>query len=99
MNKVYAILYYAYEFDDLNYGDYHPIYFSLDKEKIIEKFNNMKNDELKHFNNIVKDYINDENYQIDINIDNELVLFIGKWCYNYKLNNIFNTLLCYENIF
>lgn len=36
MEKVYAILYNAYEFDDLSYGDLTPRFLSLDKNKCIE---------------------------------------------------------------
>ena len=38
-DKVYAILKRSYEFDDLNYGDYWPCFLSLDKHKVINKFN------------------------------------------------------------
>ena len=47
MEKVYAILYNAYEFDDLSYGDLTPKFLSLDKNKCIEQFNNWKESDIK----------------------------------------------------
>ena len=53
-DKVYAILKRSYEFDDLNYGDYWPCFLSLDKHKVINKFNEIKEEETDHFNENMK---------------------------------------------
>ena len=52
--KVYVILKLSYEFDDLNYGDYWPCFLSLNKDKVIEQFNSIKEVEISSFNNTLK---------------------------------------------
>ena len=93
MEKVYAILYNAYEFDDLSYGDLTPKFLSLDKNKCIEQFNIWKTSDIKNFNEVIsvqKEWLNDhpeykEDYQIKINTDDEFELYVGNWCYHYAL--------------
>lgn len=41
-DKVYVILKNAYEFDDFNYGDYYPCFISLNKDKVVDQFNSIK---------------------------------------------------------
>lgn len=92
-DKVYAILKNSYEFDDLNYGDYYPCFLSLNKNKVIEQFNSIKDAEISSFNNAVKYYKDliekypnrKEDFQIAENTDNQLTIYLNNWCYKWKL--------------
>ena len=92
-DKVYAILKNSYEFDDINYGDYYPCFLSLNKNKVIEQFNSIKEAEISSFNNAIKYYKNfieshperAEDFQIEENTDNQLTIYLNNWCYMWKL--------------
>ena len=91
--KVYVILKLSYEFDDLNYGDYWPCFLSLNKDKVIEQFNSIKEVEISSFNNTLKyykDFIEKnpdrkEDFQITENTDEKLTIYLNNWCYRWKL--------------
>ena len=94
-NKVYAILKRSYEFDDLNYGDYWPYFLSLDKDKVINKFNEIKKEETDHFNENMKlDHVKRilteyperaEDFQIVEDSEDRFEIYFDNWCYDWKL--------------
>ena len=92
-DKVYVILKNAYEFDDLNYGDYYPCFLSLNKNTVIDQFNSIKDVEISSFNNALnyyKDLIEEhpdrkEDFQITENTDEALTIYLDNWCYMWKL--------------
>ena len=94
-NKVYAILKRSYEFDDLNYGDYWPCFLSLDKHKVINKFNEIKEEETDNFNENMKlDYVKrilteyperTEDFQIVKDSEDRFEIYFDNWCYDWKL--------------
>ena len=81
MDKVYAIMYNSYEVDDLDYGDYHIIYLSLNKDKRDKVFENLRH----------KNMCPDENspffkyFEPKENKKGHFSFYYGKWCYQYKL--------------
>ena len=91
--KVYAVLYNAYEFDDLSYGELTPKFLSLNKDNCIKMFEKWKAQEIETFNRVVKEkeeWLNEnperwEDYQININTDREFEMYFGNWCYHYVL--------------
>ena len=90
MNSVWCILYNAYEFDDIYQGDLTPRYISLNKEDAINQFNKWKSEQISLLNNVCenhKDMVNSrpEDFQIYIDEENELEVWIDNWCYHYKL--------------
>lgn len=88
MNKVYTLEYQAYEFDDMDYGSFSVKYASLDKNKIIEKFNKEKEWYIKVVNEqqAKVDEIYKEDYQIYRDEENYFEAWVGKWCYEYMIN-------------
>ena len=93
VQKVYAILYNSYEFDDLGYGDLTPIFLSLDENNCKRIFEKWKPQEIDMFNRVIKEkeqWLNEnpkrqEDYQININTDREFEMYLGNWCYHYAL--------------
>ena len=91
--KVYAILHNSYEFDDLNYGDLTPSFMSLNKDTVLKKFKEIKENEISNFYRIFKmkeNWLNEhpefkEDYQIIVNTKDELEIFCDNWCYIWKL--------------
>lgn len=91
--KVYAVLYNAYEFDDLGYGDLTPKFLSLNKDNCIKMFEKWKAQKIETFNQVVKEkekWLNEnpeqwDDYQININTDREFEMYLGNWCYHYVL--------------
>ena len=88
MTKVYTLEYRAYEFDDLNYGSSIIKFASLNKNKIIEKFNKEREWNIKVVNEqqAKADEIHKEDYQIYRDEENYFEAWIGKWCYEYSIN-------------
>lgn len=89
MNKIYVLRYRSYEFDDICQSGYCPIFISLDKEKVVNFFNEQKKEVIDNFNRIVKDNNiseDNEDYQILENDDKSLCLYQGNWCYRYSLD-------------
>jgi hypothetical protein len=92
-DKVYVILKNAYEFDDFNYGDYYPCFISLNKDKVVDQFNSIKEVEISSFNNALnyyKDLIEEqperkEDFQIEENTDEKLTIYLNNWCYKWQL--------------
>lgn len=82
MNKIYAILYNAYEIDDIERGDLTPIYCSLSQVNRDKKYDELVEDSHKQFNK----YSNEDDYweQNDICDLHELNYSIGKWSYHYR---------------
>ena len=76
-NKVYAILYNAYESDDIVTGSDEIIFCSLSENKRDEEFDRILNEENKRYDNYKgeNDYFDNGNERIDFTI--------GKWCYSY----------------
>lgn len=94
-DKVYAIVKWSYEFDDLDYGDYWPYFLSLNKDKVIDKFNEIKKEETIRFNEDMKmDYVKRilakypervEDFQIVEDTEDMFKIYFDNWCYNWKL--------------
>ena len=94
MDKVYVILKNSYEFDDLNYGELTPYYLSLDKDRVQETFNSIKEKEIKWFHQSMerfyKGFIEEnpqraEDFQIVEDTDDYLEIYLDNWCYQWKL--------------
>ena len=91
--KVYAILYNAYEFDDLSYGDLTPKFMSLSKDTVLKEFESIKEKEINWFNNILsgkEEWLKEhperkEDYQICTNTEDSLEIYVGNWCYEWRL--------------
>lgn len=86
MDKVYVIRYRAHEFDDLDYGGFDPVFISLDKSKVQKKFEKIKQDGITQLNNVIKYYFNgveNEDYHVEENFEDRFELWMGKWCYEY----------------
>ena len=91
--KVYAILYNAYEFDDLSYGELTPKYMSLNKDTVIKEFERIRKEEIYQLYNTLKlkeNWLNEhpeykEDYKVTINTDDEFKIYVGNWCYDYVL--------------
>jgi hypothetical protein len=90
MNKVYTLEHKGYEFDDLDYGSFYIVCASLDKNKIIEKFNKEKEWYIKIINKeqsrTDKDDTYKEDYQIYRDESDYFEAWVGKWCYEYSIN-------------
>lgn len=87
-NKIYAILYNSYEFDDFNYGDPTPYYLSHSMKNVLEKFKSIKEEEITSLNELFEkhpEFRNDEDYQIAVNNETEFKVYCGNWCYEYLL--------------
>ena len=94
-NKVYVILKRSYEFDDFDYGDYCPCFLSLNKDKVIDKFNDIIKEETDHFNEDMKiDYVKRiltkyperaEDFQIVRDSEDRFEIYFDNWCYDWKL--------------
>ena len=91
MTKIYAILYNACEYDDLNQGELTPRFLSLDKEDVHEQFRKWVDEEKKHFNECCDKYYKDEiskrpeDFQILSDTDDHFEYFIDTWSYEYKI--------------
>ena len=91
--KVYVILRNSYELDDISYGELTPSFMSLNKGTVIKEFNKIKEREISWFNELVEkkeEWLNEhpefkEDYQIPINTDNELEIYVGNWCYHWMM--------------
>jgi len=94
-NKVYAILKRSHEFDDINYGDYWAYFLSLNKDKVINKFNDIIKEETDHFNeNMKMDYVKRilteyperaEDFQIVRDSEDMFEIYFDNWYYGWKL--------------
>lgn len=92
MEKIFVVLYNAYEFDDLDYGSPYLIYCSLDPKKAQEKFIKCVQMQKKSFEQYVRDNkewvdSHQEDYQIYTDTENEFEIWFGKWAYYYKLTS------------
>ena len=88
MDKVYVIRYRAHEFDDLGWGSFDPIFISLDKSKVQEKFEKIKQNGITDLNKTIKNYFNgveNEDYRVEENTEDGFELWMGKWCYEYYI--------------
>ena len=91
MDKVYVIRYRAHEFDDLGLGSFDPIFISLDKSKVQEKFEEIKQikqNGIIDLNKTIKDYFNgveNEDYRVEENTEDGFELWMGNWCYEYYI--------------
>ena len=68
--KLYIVKYCANEFDDLGYVDPYPIFYSLDKDKAREFFEDNIKKEINYFNDWIKthpEFEHNEDYQIHQN--------------------------------
>lgn len=93
-DKVYAILKRSYEFDDIDYGSFRPIFLSLNKDKVINKFNEIKKEETDNFNENMNDYVKrilteyperEEYFQIAEDTEDMFEIYFDNWCYEWKL--------------
>lgn len=88
MDKVYVIRYRAHEFDDLGWGSFDPIFISLDKSKVQEKFEKIKETNINHLNKTIKDCfdgVENEDYHVEENTEDGFELWMGKWIYEYYI--------------
>ena len=88
MGKIYVIRYKAYEFDDLDTGSYDPIFISLDKDKVKEKFEDIKQNDINNLNRIVDRCFGGsapEDYQVEEDTTETFELWLGNWCYRYYI--------------
>ena len=88
MDKVYVIRYRAHEFDDLGWGSFDPVFISLDKSKVQEKFEKIKETNINHLNKIIKDCfdgVENEDYRVEENFEDRFELWMGKWIYEYYI--------------
>lgn len=92
--RVYAILKRSYEFDDFDYGSFVPCFLSLDKEKVIETFKSIKEEEISHFHQSMDRFYKGflekhperaEDFQIVEDTEDYFEIFLDKWCYQWKL--------------
>ena len=84
--KLYIVKYCANEFDDLGYDDPYPIYYSLDKKKARDFFEDKREKEIESFNEWIKKHPeleHNEDYQIKVNNNNHLEYSMGNWFYEY----------------
>ena len=90
MTKVYTLESRNYEFNDLDYGSFFIKFVSLNKNKIIEKFNKEKEWYLKVINEQHSrtdvDEIYKENYQIYRDEEDYFEAWAGKWCHEFRIN-------------
>ncbi len=94
--KIFVVLYNAYEFDDISggiqTGGPEPIYISLDPNKTKDKFNKYVKSQKESYERLLEtngEWIksHQEDYQIYIDTENEFELWVGNWCYYYKLTS------------
>lgn len=90
MKEIYILYYRAYEFDDLDYGSFQPMYISLNKERVLKRFNYYKTLEISNLDEYLSNHpdlseTDKEDYQVDTDLDNLFILFFGKWCYEYMI--------------
>lgn len=98
MDKIYVIRYRSHEFDDFDLGSFDPIFISFDKSKVQEKFEKIKQNKINHLNQTLKDYfdgVENEDYHVEENTEENFELWMGNWCYEYyieeyPLDEIFN---------
>lgn len=86
MDKVYVIRYRAHEFDDLDLGSFDPIFISLDKSKVQDRFEKIKETDINNLNKIIKQLFDgkeQEDYQVEENTEDRFELWMGNWCYEY----------------
>ena len=90
MTKVYTLESKSYEFNDLDYGSFFIKFVSLNKNKIIEKFNKEKEWYLKVINEQQSrtdvDEIYKEDYQIYRDEEGYFEAWTGKWCHEFRIN-------------
>ena len=86
MDKVYVIRYRAHEFDDLDLGSFDPVFISLDKSKVQDRFEKIKETDINNLNKIIKQLFDgkeQEDYQVEENTEDRFELWMGNWCYEY----------------
>ena len=84
--KLYIVKYCANEFDDLGYDDPYPIYYSLDKKKARDFFEDKREKCIESFNDWIKNHPeleHDEDYQIIENDNDNFEYSMGNWFYKY----------------
>lgn len=85
--KIYIVKYCANEYDDLGYDTPYPIFYSLDKKKARDFFEEQRECSIEHFNDFMKnhpEYNHNEDYQITVNDNDDFEYSIGNWFYQYK---------------
>ncbi len=96
MEKIFVVLYKIYQFDNITggiqTGGLEPAYISLDPNKAKEKFDEYVKSQKDSYERLLKNnskYIkaHPEDYQIYIDDKNEFELWVGNWCYYYKLTS------------
>ena len=78
MNKVYVILYNAYEIDDIDIGDLTPIYLSLSKDSRNKEYERLLSSNKNHFENCK--HTNEDEFE---ETNEEFSYSLGNWCYHY----------------
>jgi hypothetical protein len=86
--KIFAVLYSAYEIDDICYNSPYPIYLTFNYK-----------DAIKFLNKEIAWYLSNEKVEPDEDNDNlNFQCWIGNWCYRYRLISYkLNTDLRYDN--
>lgn len=88
MNKVYVIRYRAHEFDDLGWGSFDPVFISLDKSKVQERFEKIKETDINNLNRILNQIFDgkeQEDYRVEENTEENFELWLGNWYYEYYI--------------
>ena len=84
--KLYIVKFCANEYDDLGYDPPYPIFYSLDKNKARNYFEQLREQEIDHFNNYIKSHPelqNNEEKKKKKNSIDEFEYNFGKWFYKY----------------
>ena len=84
--KLYIVSYCGNEYDDLGYINPYPIYYSLDKKKARDFFEDKREKEIESFNEWIKKHPeleHNEDYQIAENTNDFFEYYMGNWFYKY----------------
>lgn len=77
--KLYMILFNVREYDSLEDGEWQHIYISTDREKAMNKFDELIQKAKQERKEFSEDYEEAEEQK-----KNEFQYYLGKWCYTYK---------------
>ena len=85
--KIYIVKYCANECDDFSYESPYPIFYSLDKKKARDFFEDLREKCTQHFNDWINSHPelrNNEDYQFTKNDNDCFKYSMGKWSHTYE---------------
>ena len=85
--KIYVIFHNSWEWDDVDYGDATPVFFTLSEEKCKDEFEKLRERELKHFEGVKAKHPDSSDYEIAENEKDSFKLYIGNWGYEWFYDN------------